>query len=109
MEQPMKLLRIYTDEGSYYGDHKLYAVILTRARDAQLAGATLLRAEVGFSGNARVHRRHVLENDQSILIEIVDAEDRLRNFAADLSDLPKVGLITLEAVEVLHWSKEQAT
>lgn len=102
MDNPVKLLRIYTDEAAYFGDHKLYAVVATRARDAHLAGATVLRAMVGFGRSAHVHRRHVLENEQSVLIEIVDNEEKLRAFVAGLADLPEIGLITLEAIEVLR-------
>lgn len=102
MSDQIKLLRIYTDEAAYFGDHKLYAVVATRARDAQLAGATVLRAMVGFGRSAHVRRRHVLENEQSILIEIVDTDVRLRAFVDSLVDLPGLGLVTLEAVEVLR-------
>jgi PII-like signaling protein len=102
MDDPIKLLRIYTDETAYFGDHKLYVVISTRARDASIAGITVLRAMLGFGRSAHVHRQHVLENDQSILIEIVDNEAKLRRFVESLADLPDIGLVTLEAVEVLR-------
>ena len=35
------------------------------------------------------------------MIEIVDADARLRSFVSDLSDVPGIGLMTLEMVEVL--------
>jgi PII-like signaling protein len=96
-----KLLRIYTDEAAYFGDRKVFEVIATRARDAKLAGATVLTARIGFGRSAHMHTRHVLDDDQSVVVEIVDAEDRLRAFVADLADVPDIGLITLEQVEVL--------
>ena len=102
MDDPIKLLRIYTDETAYFGDHKLYAVIATRARDAAMAGATVLRAMVGFGRTSYVHQRHILENEQSILIEIIDNEAKLRSFVESLADLTDIGLVTLEAVEVLR-------
>ncbi|WP_374389660.1 DUF190 domain-containing protein [Sandaracinobacter sp.] len=108
MTQALKLLRIYTDEAAYYGDHKLYAAIATRARDAHLAGATVLRAMVGFGRSSHVHRRHILENEQSVVIEIVDTEDRLRAFVETLAPLPEIGLITLAAVEVLRMQGQGA-
>jgi PII-like signaling protein len=37
-----------------------------------------------------------------MVIEIVDAEDKLRAFAASLSGMKDIGLVTLEKVEVLH-------
>ena len=52
MSEPMKLLRIYTDEAAYFGDRKVFEVITTRARDAKLAGATVLVAMLGFGRTA---------------------------------------------------------
>lgn len=105
MSETMKLLRIYTDEAAYFGDHKVYAVIATRARDAHLAGATVIRAMVGFGRSSHVHRRHILENEQSVVIEIVDTEVQLRTFVDALMDVPGIGLVTLESVEVLRMSR----
>lgn len=99
---PAKLLRIYTDEAAYFGDLRVFEVVATRAREARLAGATILVAMVGFGRTAHLRTRHVLSDDRSVVIEIVDEEPKLRDFVALLSDLPEIGLITLEQVEVLH-------
>ncbi|HEX7886032.1 MAG TPA: DUF190 domain-containing protein [Phenylobacterium sp.] len=105
MSGKTKLLRIYTDEAAYFGDRKVFDVIATRARDAKLAGATVLMALIGFGRSAHLHTRHVLDDDQSVIIEIVDEESRLRAFVASLADIPDVGLVTLEAIEVLALPK----
>lgn len=99
--QNNKLLRIYTDEAAYFGDRKVLEVVASRARDARLAGLTILEALIGFGRSAHQHRRHVLESDRSVVIEIIDDEAALRSFVASLSDVQGIGLITLEAVEVL--------
>lgn len=101
MTSAMKLLRIYTDEAAYFGDHKVFEEVATRARDAKMAGATVLRALFGFGRSAHQHRKHFLEDDQSLVIEIVDEDARLRTFVVGLSDISGIGLITLEAVEIL--------
>ena len=101
--QPLaKALRICTDEGAFFGDRRLYEVIANRARDAKLAGATVYRALLGFGHSAHVHTHRVLDDDQSVIIEIIDEEQRLRGFVRTLADLPDIGLVTLEQVEVLH-------
>lgn len=102
MTPPMKLLRIYTDEAAYFGDRKVFEVVARRAREANLAGATVLMALIGFGRKAHVHTRHVLEDDQSVVVEIVDEEAKLRDFVNGLGDLPHIGLITLEQVEILE-------
>ena len=101
MSLQAKLLRIYTDEAAYFGDRRVFEVVATLARDERMAGVTVLRALFGFGRSAHVHRRHVLEDDQSLVVEIVDQEARLRGFAASLSDVPGIGLMTLEAVEII--------
>lgn len=101
MAGPTKLLRLYTDESAYFGDRKLYDVIATRARDAKLAGATVLVALIGFGRTAHLRTRHILDDNQSVIIEVVDEEQRLRDFVASLSDIPDIGLVTLEAIEII--------
>jgi PII-like signaling protein len=101
MPAAARLLRIYTDEAAYFGDRKVFEVIAMRAREHRLAGATVIKALIGFGHTAHMHTRHILDDDQSIVIEIVDDEDRLRRFVELISDLPEIGLITLEAIEVL--------
>ena len=101
MSEQTKLLRIYTDEAAYYGDRKVFEVVATRARDAKRAGVTVLQALFGFGRSAHVHRRHVFEDDQSLVVEIVDRENRLRAFVSTLHDVPGIGLMTLEIVEII--------
>lgn len=104
MNSSVKLLRIYADEAAYFGDRKVFEVVASRARDARLAGATVLQARIGCGRTAHMHTRHILDDDQSLVIEIVDQEATLRRFVGSLNDLPNLGLITLETVEVLQWA-----
>jgi len=101
MTETTKLLRIYTDEAAYLGDRKVLEVIASRAREVGMAGITVLDARLGFGRSAHIHRRHVFESDRAVVIEIVDEEERLRIFVQGLSDIPEIGLMTLEPVEVL--------
>jgi PII-like signaling protein len=106
MKPNAALLRVYTDESAYFGDRKVFEYIASLARDHQLAGVTVLEALVGFGRSAHLHRRHVLENDRAVVIEIVDMEEKLRRFAGALNDVPDVGLVTLSAVEILGGKAE---
>jgi PII-like signaling protein len=92
--QEAMLLRIYTEEGKRDGDGPLYEHIVMKAREAKLAGATVLRGPMGYGQTAVLH---------TAKIEIVDAEDKIRAFLAELDDLPDLGLVTLEKVEVVHY------
>lgn len=105
MTDTIKRLRIYTDEAAYFGDQKVFEVVALRARAAHVAGTTVFRALFGFGHTSHEHRRHVLDDDQSIVVEILDEESKLRAFVDSLSDLEHLGPVTLEATEVLRWPK----
>lgn len=102
MPAMFKLLRIYTDELAFTGDRRSLDVIVSRALKEAVAGVTVLEATLGFGASAHVHRRHALESDRSVVIEIVDEEDRLRSFAKSLKEISGIGLMTLENVEVVY-------
>ena len=102
MQKAAKLLRIYTDEAAYMGDRKVFEYVASLARERKLAGATVLEALIGFGRSAHLHRRHILESVRAVVIEIVDGEEALRLFAAELGDVPGIGLMTLEQIEVLE-------
>ena len=98
------LLRIYTEEARRDGARPLYESVVLKARDAGLAGATVLRGPMGFGASAQLHTASILDLSANlpIVIEIVDAEAKVRAFAASLAGLRDIGLVTLEQVEVLH-------
>jgi len=99
------LLRIYTEESRRDGTRPLYESIVAKARAAGLAGATVLRGPMGYGESAHIHTASILDlsADLPLVIEIVDAEPKLRAFAASLTGLKDIGLVTLEKVEVLHY------
>jgi hypothetical protein len=99
------LLRIYTEEGRRDGSRPLYESVVLKARGAGLAGATVLRGPMGFGESARIHNANILDLSANLpmVIEIVDAEEKLRAFAEGLVGMRDIGLVTLEKVEVLHY------
>ena len=38
-----------------------------------------------------------------LVIEIVDSEDKIRDFLVELDGMTELGLVTLEKVEVIHY------
>lgn len=103
--QEAMLLRIFTEEGKRDGDGPLYEHIVMKAREAKLAGATVLRGPMGYGKTAVLHTAKILDLSAKLplVIEIVDTEDKIRAFLASLDDLPDLGLVTLEKVEVVHY------
>ena len=98
-------MRIYTDERAKGDSGPLYNVVVKKAREPKLAGATVLRGVIGFGIAGHIQRASILDlsGNLPIVIEIVDDESKLRSFLASLEGLTDVGLVTLLAVEVLHY------
>ena len=105
---PALLARIYTDEDALRGDETVTAVIVNRARAAHLAGATVLRGNLGYGHSSRMHahRPFALDSNLPVVIAIVDEEGPLRAFVETLGDLHDIGLITFEKVEVVRYGAQ---
>jgi PII-like signaling protein len=101
------LLRVFIGESDREKgrDRPLYEAIVLRAREAHLAGATVLRGPMGFGRHSRMHSAKLLEmsTDLPIVIEIVDAEEKINAFLPVVDELVTEGLVTLEAVRVLKY------
>jgi uncharacterized protein len=101
------LLRIFIGESDKEPgrDRPLYEAIVRKAREAHLAGATVLRGPMGFGRHSRVHTAKLLElsTDLPVVIEIVDAEDKVEAFLPTVDELVTEGLVTLEAVRIVRY------
>lgn len=104
------LLRIFIGEDDKAGHQPLYEAIVLKAREMHLAGATILRGPMGFGHSSRLHTTKILRlsEDLPIIIEIVDAEDKINDFLPVLDQLMGSGLITLETVKVLRYGNGPA-
>ena len=99
------LLRIFIGEDDRDDGHPLYESIVLKAREMQLAGATVLRGGMGFGQSSRLHTTKILRlsEDLPLVIEIVDSEDKINAFLPILEGIMSSGLVTLEKVEVLQY------
>ena len=100
------LLRIFIGESDRWKHQPLYEAIVLKAREMGLAGATVLRGPMGFGKHSRMHAAKLLDlsTELPIVVEIVDAEERIRAFLPVVDELVSEGLVTLEAVRVLKYS-----
>ena len=95
-------LRIYVGEDKRHGERPLYEAIVLKARNLQMAGATVLRGTQGYGRSTRLHTVGVLfSEDLPVVVEIVDSLEKIRRFFALLADIEEIGLVTCEEVKVL--------
>ncbi|HEY1879064.1 MAG TPA: DUF190 domain-containing protein [Caulobacteraceae bacterium] len=107
--QAAVLLRIFTEEGKMSNHRPLYEDVVLKARAFGLAGATVLRGPMGYGLHAKLHTAKILDLSAKLplVIEIVDAEDKVRAFLVELDSMKELGLVTLEKVEVIHYGSRQ--
>jgi PII-like signaling protein len=98
------LLRIMVGESDRLKGLPLYEAIVLKARELNLAGATVLRGMMGFGSTSRIHTAKVLRlsEDLPVVIEIVDTEEQINLLVPFLDEHVTGGLITLEKVKVFR-------
>ena len=99
------LLRIFIGEDDRADGRPLYEAIVMTARELHLAGATVLRGPMGFGRSSRLHTAKILRlsEDLPVVVEIVDAEDRINELLQAIESMMGSCLITLEKVQVLRY------
>jgi PII-like signaling protein len=102
------LVRIYLGEADHWHGKPLYQAIIERLRERGVAGATVLRGIEGFGAKQHLHSTRILSlsEDLPILIEAVDAEEKVRAILPELDEMLGDGMITLERVEVIAYRAE---
>lgn len=104
------LLRIFIGESDHWEGRPLYEMIVEEARRRGLAGATITRGLMGFGAHSRLHTAKILRlsEDLPIVIEIVDASDKIADFLPHLDQMIGEGLVTLEKVHVIAYRHGEA-
>src|SRR6188508_3734242 len=99
------LLRIFIGESDRHGHRPLYEAIVLKAREMQMAGATVLRGPMGFGKSSHLHTAKILRlsMDLPMIIEIVDSEEKVDAFLPCLEEMIGGGLVTLEKIKVIHY------
>jgi PII-like signaling protein len=101
------LLRIFLGEDARFEHQPLYEAIVTKARQMQLAGATVLRGPMGFGHTSQIHTTKILNLAENlpVVVEIVDAQAKIDAFLPVLDGMMSGGLVTLEKVQVLQYGQ----
>jgi len=96
------LLRIMLAENDMLRGRPLYECIVQKARELELAGATVLRGLMGFGADSRMHSAKLLSisSDLPIVVEIVDTKENIDRLMPYLDEHLEEGIVTMEAVHV---------
>ena len=104
MQLPEKgcLLRIHIGEKNRHEGKPLYSWIVHKAREAGMAGATVLRGMMGYGASSRIKTASILSisEDLPIIIELVDTQEQLEQFLHLIEPVIGEGLTTMEKVNI---------
>lgn len=96
------LLRIYINETDKFGGKSLSQAIVEFLRKKGIAGATVIHGVTGFGAHSAIHTTKVLRlsEDLPVIIETIDASDKLDKILPELEEMIKEGLIITQKVHV---------
>ncbi len=105
------LMRIHVGERDKYHGKPLYEAIVHLLRERHLAGATVFRGIMGFGASAGIHTEKVLRLslDLPLVIECVDAEEKIQAILPAIDEMIGGGLITLERAQVIVYRPDEPT
>jgi PII-like signaling protein len=100
------LLRIFLGEDDRFEHQPLYEAIVLKAREQQLAGATVLRGPMGFGHSSHLHTAKILRLSENlpVIVEIVDSKEKIDAFLPLLDPMMGSGLVTLQTIQVLQYN-----
>jgi len=99
-------VRIYTGEATQWGHAPLFLALLEFLRAEGAAGATVVRGVAGFGATSRIHTATLLRlsEDLPMVIDWVDAPERVERLLPHIREMVSEGLITVEDVQVAAYS-----
>jgi PII-like signaling protein len=97
------LMRIHIGESDKWHGKALYEAIVELLRKEGFSGVTVLRGVAGYGGSSVYHTDKILRlsQDLPIILEVVEATERIEQILPRLDAMVEGGLITLEKVRVI--------
>lgn len=112
IEGKAKMMQVYIGESDKWRDKPLHEELIHAMRANDLAGATAYRGIMGFGAHGKMYKERPfrLSSDASIVISVVDAEEKLRAFLPIVDRMVEEGLVVLTDVDVIKYThREVAT
>lgn len=106
IEGKAKLMRIYVGESDRWHDKPLHDALVRAMRANDLAGVTVYRGILGYGAHRRVHRDKPfhLSHDASVMLSVVDTEDKLQAFLPIVESMVEEGLVVMSDVDIIKYS-----
>jgi PII-like signaling protein len=103
VEGKAKLLRIYIDENDKWYDKSLHHALVEALRANDIAGVTVYKAILGYGSGKHVHQRHVFSEGASLMLTVIDTEEKIRSFMPILDKMMPNGIVVLSDVDIITY------
>lgn len=106
IEGKAQLMRIFIGESDRWRDQPLHEALIRAMRANDLAGATVYRGILGYGAHRRVHKEKALSlsHDCSIMISVIDTQEKLQQFLPLVDQMVQEGLVVLSDVDIIKYS-----
>ena len=106
IEGKAKMMRIYIGESDQWKDKPLYEGLVRAMRSHDLAGVTVYRGILGYGAHRRVHKDKPLRlsHDSSMMLSVVDTEEKLQSFLPIVDEMVSEGLVVLSDVDIVKYA-----
>src|SRR5262244_3247108 len=103
------LMRIHIGESDKWHGKPLHEAIVELLRREKFSGATVLRGVGGFGSSSIYHTDKILRLSQDLpmVVEVIEAAERIEQVLPRLDEMVEGGLITLEKVRVILYRSAQ--
>ncbi|MGH9716189.1 MAG: DUF190 domain-containing protein [Candidatus Acidiferrales bacterium] len=110
-ESKAKLMRIFIGENDKWRDKPLHKALIESLRANDIAGVTVYQGLLGYGANRRIHKDSALHlsHDRSIMLTVVDTEEKLRTYLPVLDQMMQQGLVVLSDVDIIKYTHNFAT
>jgi PII-like signaling protein len=101
-----KMLRIHIGADDKWEGAPLYEAIVKRARQLDIAGATVYRGVMGYGAHKRLHKHKpfALSQDEPMMVAIIDTEEKVDKLLAAVDGMVTGGcLIAISDVTVVKY------
>lgn len=99
--KPTKRVRILIGEDERYRGKPLFEAIVLAARENGLAGATVFKGFMGYAPHADISTARILRMAENLpmVVDIIDEEERIRDFLPFLISAVRTGIVICSDVE----------
>ncbi|MGO8673621.1 MAG: DUF190 domain-containing protein [Capsulimonadaceae bacterium] len=103
-----QVLRAYIGEQDMWHGTPLYAAIVNRLKEIGIAGVTVVHGVEGYGAHRTVHtaRIEVLFQGLPILVEAVDAPERIALALTAMDEMVTEGLVTVGEVQAYRYTRD---